>query len=133
MASVGILGSHFAGDFFLGVDILVTSMLVNFLLMSLSLLTLARRNPERAAEMRVLRGRRGRWVAGVAGFAMLGVFLAVHVHKDLSADVGAWYFHSTWLWLGVMAVASGIFVWEMRGLRGEGGDAEAVFRELPRG
>ena len=60
MASVGILGSHFAGDFFLGVDILVTSMLVNFLLMSLSLLTLARRNPERAAEMRVLRGRGGR-------------------------------------------------------------------------
>ncbi|MYH52691.1 MAG: amino acid permease, partial [Gemmatimonadetes bacterium] len=56
MASLGILGSHFAGDFFLGVDILVTSMLVNFLLMSLSLLTLARRNPERAAEMRVLRG-----------------------------------------------------------------------------
>ena len=35
MASVGILGSHLAGDFFLGVDILVTSMLVNFLLMCL--------------------------------------------------------------------------------------------------
>src|SRR5262249_52925352 len=32
MASLGILGSHLAGDFFLGVDILVTSMLVNFLL-----------------------------------------------------------------------------------------------------
>ena len=59
MASAGILGSHFAGDFFLGVDILVTSMLVNFLLMSLSLLMLARRNPERAAEMRVLSGRSG--------------------------------------------------------------------------
>ncbi len=133
MASLGILGSHFAGDFFLGVDILVTSMLVNFLLMSLSLLTLARRNPERAAEMRVLRGRRGQLAAGVGGIVMLGVFLVVHVHKDLSADVGAWYFHSTWLWLGVMAVASGIFLREMRRLRGEGGDTEAVFRELPRG
>ena len=31
MATLGILGSHLAGDFFLGVDILVTSMLVNFL------------------------------------------------------------------------------------------------------
>ncbi len=27
MASVGILGSHFAGDFFLGIDIMVTSMM----------------------------------------------------------------------------------------------------------
>jgi len=36
MASVGILGSHLAGDFFIGVDILVTSMLVNFLFMCLS-------------------------------------------------------------------------------------------------
>ena len=58
MATVGILGSHLAGDFFLGIDILVTSMLVNFLLMCLSLLTLARRNPERAAAMQVLRARR---------------------------------------------------------------------------
>jgi hypothetical protein len=30
MARWGILGSHLAGDFFLGVDILVSSMLVNF-------------------------------------------------------------------------------------------------------
>ena len=45
MATLGILGSHLAGDFFLGVDILVTSMLVNFLLMALSVLTLPARNP----------------------------------------------------------------------------------------
>ncbi|WP_439101041.1 APC family permease, partial [Congregibacter sp.] len=30
MATFGILGSHFASDFFLGIDIMVTSMLVNF-------------------------------------------------------------------------------------------------------
>ncbi|MDZ7650239.1 MAG: hypothetical protein U5K54_25635 [Cytophagales bacterium] len=30
MATIGILGSHFAGDFFLGIDIMVSSMLVNF-------------------------------------------------------------------------------------------------------
>ena len=133
MASVGVVGSHFAGDFFLGVDILVTSMLVNFLLMSLSLLTLARRNPERAAEIRLLRGRRGRWLAGVGGIAIMSVFLVVHVHKDLSAEVGAWYFHSTWLWLGVMAVASGIFFRRMARMHRRGTDLGAVFRELPRG
>ena len=69
----------------------------------------------------------------MVGVALLAVFLVVHVHKDMSADVGAWYFHSTWVWIGVMAVASGIFVREMRRLKRGGGDAEAVFRELPRG
>ena len=133
MASVGILGSHLAGDFFLGIDILVTSMLVNFLLMSLSLLTLARRNPEQAARMKVLRGRTGRLVAGSAGVALLTVFLVVHIHKDLAAEVGAWYFHSTWVWLGVMAVASAIFFRGVRRLRDAGTDIRALFRDLPRG
>ncbi|HEY3585753.1 MAG TPA: APC family permease, partial [Myxococcaceae bacterium] len=40
VASLGILGCQLAGDFFLGVDILVTSMLVNFLLMCGSVLAL---------------------------------------------------------------------------------------------
>ncbi len=133
MASVGIIGSHFAGDFFLGIDILVTSMLVNFLLMSLSLLTLARRNPEQAARMKVLRGGTGRLVAGTSGVALLTVFLVVHIHKDLSADVGVWYFHSTWVWLGVMAVASAIFLRGVARLRRAGTDIRSLFHELPRG
>ena len=58
MASLGILGSHLAGDFFLGVDILVTSMLVNFLLMCVSVLALPWRNPELAKRVRVLPSRR---------------------------------------------------------------------------
>ena len=28
IASIGVLGSHFAGDFFLGIDIMVTAMMV---------------------------------------------------------------------------------------------------------
>ena len=131
MATVGILGSHLAGDFFLGIDILVTSMLVNFLLMCLSLLTLARRNPDRAAGMQVLRGRAGQLVVGSAGVVLLAVFLVVHVNKDLTADVGAWYFHSTWVWTGVMALASAIFFVRVRRMRGQGTDTGALFRELP--
>ena len=64
MATLGILGSHLAGDFFLGVDILVTSMLVNFLLMAVSVLTLPRRNPALARAITVLpnaRARSDRW------------------------------------------------------------------------
>ncbi len=45
-------GCHLAGDFFLGIDVLVTSMLVNFLLMCVSVLWLPRRNPRLAADVR---------------------------------------------------------------------------------
>ncbi|NIW37523.1 MAG: amino acid transporter, partial [Gemmatimonadetes bacterium] len=69
MASLGILGSHLAGDFFLGVDILVTSMLVNFLLMCLTVLTLPGRNPALAGEVKVF-GSRGVQVA-LAGLGVV--------------------------------------------------------------
>jgi amino acid transporter len=54
MASFGIVGSHVAGDFFFGVDILVTSMLVNFLLMGVAVLTLPGRNPAIARDVTVV-------------------------------------------------------------------------------
>ena len=57
MASVGILGSHFAGDFFLGVDIMVTAMLVNFLLMCVTLVALPRINPLLASKISIFKSR----------------------------------------------------------------------------
>ena len=57
--------------------------------------------------------------------------VVVQVTKDLTADVGAWYFHSTPIWLLVMAVASVIFVREWKTLVSSGVDVKAMFRELP--
>jgi amino acid transporter len=131
MASVGILGSHLAGDFFLGVDILVTSMLVNFLVMCLSVLWLPRNNPELAREVKVIRSRRLQVILAGAGVLFLAGFLIIHIWKDLAADVAAWYFHSTWVWLLVMLVASAIYIREMRALRRSGADIDAIFAELP--
>ena len=131
MASVGILGSHLAGDFFLGVDILVTSMLVNFLVMCLTVLALPHQNPEIARDVSVLPSRPQQVVVAVAGLMMLSVFLVVHVWKDLTAEVAAWYFHSTPLWLAVMAVATVIYLKELRGLRLEGVDVDELFSTLP--
>ena len=131
MASVGILGSHLAGDFFLGVDILVTSMLVNFLLMCLSVLWLARSNPEVSARVEVLRGQASRRFVGVVGSLLLVAFLVVHVYKDWTADVDAWYFHSTPLWILVMTVASVIFFVHMSSLKRAGVDVREHFRQLP--
>jgi basic amino acid/polyamine antiporter, APA family len=131
MATASILGSHFAGDFFLGVDILVTSMLVNFGVMCLTVLTLPRRNPAIAARMRVLARPSLRTPLASAGLGLLTLFLVVHVWKDLNADVGAWYFHSTPLWVGVMALATVIYVREVASLRRRGIDTRAIFAELP--
>jgi APA family basic amino acid/polyamine antiporter len=131
IASVSIFGSHFAGDFFLGVDVLVLSMLVNFLVMCLTVLVLPLRNPALASEVGVIRSRALQLVVSVAGMALLGLFLFVHVRRDLSADVAAWYFHSTWVWLLVMALASGVYLMMVRGMRSRGVDVGTRFSTLP--
>ena len=130
MATVGIVGSHLAGDFFLGIDILVTSMLVNFGLICLSLVTLPRRNPDLAADVKVL-GRPAQVVVGGGGAALLGLFLVLHIVKDLSTETTAWYFHSTWVWLLVMGIASLIYLREMARLRQRGVDTDRLFSTLP--
>ena len=131
MASIGILGSHFAGDLFLGIDIMVMSMLVNFLLMCLTVLSLPRVNPALAAEVKVLTTRRWQVLLAGSGVVMLTLFLVVHIIKDLTADTAAWYFHSTPVWLIVMAMATAIYVRELNKLRNEGVDTEALFKALP--
>jgi amino acid transporter len=131
MASIGILGSHFAGDFFLGIDIMVTSMLVNFLLMCLTVISLPRRNPALSGEVKVLTSRLWQWVLAGCGVFMLTGFLIIHVVKDLNADTKAWYFHSTPVWLIVMAIATGIYFRELRKLTRKGVDVAELFRRLP--
>jgi amino acid transporter len=131
MASIGILGSHFAGDLFLGIDIMVTSMLVNFLLMCITVLTLPAVNPQLAAEVKVLTTRPRQVFLAGAGVAMLTLFLVVHVVKDLGADTAAWYFHSTPVWLIVMAMGTVIYFWELRKLRHQGVDTNTLFKDLP--
>jgi amino acid transporter len=131
MASIGILGSHFAGDFFLGIDIMVTSMLVNFLLMCLTVLSLPKVNPALASEVKVLTGRRLQVLLAGAGIVMLTLFLVVHVIKDLTSETAAWYFHSTPVWLIVMAMATAIYVRELDKLKNRGVDTEALFKALP--
>ncbi|MGB1841499.1 MAG: APC family permease [Longimicrobiales bacterium] len=131
MATASILGSHFAGDFFLGVDILVTSMLVNFGVMCLTVLSLPSRNPEIASRMTVVRNRAIQAPLALAGAVLLAVFLGVHLWKDLTAEMSAWYFHSTPLWIAVMAGASVVYFREVAKLKADGVDVKAIFAELP--
>ena len=131
MASLGILGSHFAGTFFLGVDILVSAMLVNFLIMCVTVLTLPSRNAELARAVRVVPHRQSQIVLGALGVILLGIFLATHTWRDLTQPVNAWYFRATWLWLFVMFIGTLIFARERRAMRRRGVDVAAIFRTLP--
>lgn len=131
MATIAILGCHLAGDVFLGIDILVTAMLVNYIAMCVSVLTLPGRNPAIAREIRVLPGRGAQVAVSVIGIVVLSGFLAVHTWKDLSAPVAAWYFRSTPVWLLVMCLATVIYLREVAALRRRGVDVDAIFATLP--
>jgi amino acid transporter len=131
MATLGVVGSHLAGDFFLGVDILVTAMLVNFLLMAVTVLTLPRRNPALAESITVLRSARVRAMLAALGVIVLAVYLIVHTVKDLSAPAAAWYFRSTYLWGLVLAAGSVIYWREMRTLKRQGVNLRERFAQLP--
>lgn len=130
MASVGILGSHLAGDFFLGIDIMVTSMLINFICMCLAVLALPSRNRALFSAITVIRSRTVQVILATAGLLTLGGLLGIHVYKDLSADT-TWYFRSTPVWILVMSAASGLYFFERRKLIRSGVDEKKLFSTLP--
>lgn len=131
MASIGVLGSHFAGDFFLGIDIMVTSMMVNFLLMCVTLVSIRKVNPILAKRISVLKNRTLQLCIGWLGIITLIAFLGIHTYKDLTAQTTAWYFHSTPIWLIVMGFASFIFMYNWRLLRKKNDHLSELFLNLP--
>lgn len=131
MATLSILGCHLAGDFFLGVDILVTAMLANYIVMCVAVLTLPGRNPAIARDVRVLPSRTAQVAVAGAGIVVLGAFFAMQTWKDLSGNAAAWYFRATPVWLLVMALATVIYVREVRAARRRGVDVDAIFATLP--
>lgn len=131
MASIGVLGSHFAGDFFLGIDIMVTSMMVNFLLMCITLVSIGKLNPEIAKRIGVLKNRTMQLLIGWMGIITLSAFLIIHTYKDMMAETKAWYFHSTPIWGIVMGVASAIFVYNWVRLKKNEPLLKERFLQLP--
>jgi APA family basic amino acid/polyamine antiporter len=110
VASIGSIGSHFAGDFFLGIDIMVTSMMVNFLLMCITVITIVKVNPKLYQEITILKNRSLQKIIGYIGSFVIVIFLVIHTYKDLTSEVDAWYFHSTFIYLIVMTLASLYFL-----------------------
>jgi basic amino acid/polyamine antiporter, APA family len=131
IASAGILGSHFAGDFFLGIDIMVTSMLVNFLLMCISVILFPIQNPLLASQIGIFKSRKIQLIIGIGGTILILSFLIIHTLKDLTSTASAWYFHSTPVWLIVMSSASVLFFFQWKKLKVSGVDTKTQFSTLP--
>ena len=132
MASVGVLGSHFAGDFFLGIDIMVTSMMVNFLLMCITLLTIPYINPKLTSKISVITKRSHQLLISIFGILFLLLFLFVHTYKDLTSNASNWYFHSTPVWLIVMFIGSIIFLLKWREIGRTDKEQYNRFKVLPK-
>lgn len=131
LATLGILGGHFLGDFFLGVDILVTAMLVNFLVMAGAVLRLPARNPALAQAVAVVRSRPVQVTVAVTALVLLSALLAAQTWRDLTAPGVAWYARSTVVWGIVMTVGTLVYWRETRALARRGGDLRAITSVLP--
>jgi len=129
ISALGILGCHFAGDIFLGIDIMVTSMLVNFILICLSVVFLPLKNKTLSANMLGYQFPKIRTLLALLGVFLLSILMVFHTIKDLNSSLSHWYFKATWVWLIVMTMGS---VWfYLFWLKNKNGKSH--FEELPEG
>lgn len=109
VSSIGVLGSHYAGTFFLGIDIMVVAMMFNFLIITITLFRLEHK-PDLLVRITFLRNEFLRKSFSATGIAILLMFLIIHVSKEMTGPPGAWYFRGTLVWMMVM-VAGSIIYW----------------------
>lgn len=114
MASIGIIGSHFAGDFFLGIDIMVTAMMINFTLMCITLLLIDERQPQIAAQIKIFKTTTGRKIIGAIGLFLMMIFLGIHLYKDMVVSKQIWYLKSTPTYLFVMGLGTAIYFYKTK-------------------
>jgi APA family basic amino acid/polyamine antiporter len=88
-------------------------------------------NPELASRVAILKKRHLQKLLGWSGSILLSGFLVVHVWKDMTSTAQAWYFHSTPVWLIVMAMGSVLFFVKLQALRSSGTDTRELFNKLP--
>jgi hypothetical protein len=110
---------------------MVTSMLVNFIFMCLSVAWLPKRNPTLATQILIFPNPLLRAIIVGIGLIFLCSFLGIHTYKDLNASVDAWYFHSTWIWLLVMGMASLLFFFRWKKLKEANPSLLEKFSKLP--
>ena len=85
-------------------------MMINFLLMCITVITIIRVNPKLYQEITIFKNRSLQKIIGYLGSVVIVIFLVIHTYKDLTSEVDAWYFHSTFIYVIVMTLASLYFL-----------------------
>lgn len=129
--SLSVIGCHFAGDFFLGVDVLVLSMLLNFLLMGAAVISFPRVNPHLYREVQFLRSRNVQVAVAAIAAVCLAALLVIQVVADINSPT-PWIMKSTTLWVVVMGIAAVMFQRAWQRMVAAGVDpAATIFNRLP--
>lgn len=110
VASVGILGCHFASDIFLGIDIMVISMLINFILICFAVLYLPKTTSPEMNHVKFLKNKFVQHLIAFAGIISLSVFLFIIIKNDATTPHKAFYFHPTIVWIIVMAFSAIVYL-----------------------
>ena len=131
VASSGVLGTHFASDIFLGIDIMVISMLANFILICIAVLSISKYNPTLAAEISIIKNTTLQKCIAVAGIISLCFFLMIMIEQDINSVSKSWYFYPSLVWLIVMLIASLIFFIYWRRLKKNNSHLKEAFKKLP--
>ena len=131
VATCGIIGTHFASDIFLGIDIMVISMLVNFILICIAVLNIGKYNPNLSKAISIIKNRTVQKIIAGTGVLSLGFFLILMIEQDISSVSKAWYFYPSLVWLIVMMISSAIFFMYWNRLKKTGVDLDEYFKQLP--
>ena len=131
VSSFGILGSHFASDIFLGIDIMVIAMLVNFILICISVLLIHQNNPLLGNQITVVKNKGVQRLIALFGLISLTALLIINIVNDISAAKTAWYFHATYVFTAVMLLATIIFTIFWNQLKKSGTFDADYFKNLP--
>ncbi|MFQ6081869.1 MAG: APC family permease [Candidatus Aminicenantia bacterium] len=132
ISSLVILGCHYAGDFFLGIDITVTSLVFTYVLISVSVISFPFVNKKLYNEIAFIKNRFAQIIIAVISIFTLSVLFFIVIWGDVKKSVSAWYFHATYIWLIVMAIGVVIFVIQWKLLKKKGIDPKKdIFSKLP--
>jgi APA family basic amino acid/polyamine antiporter len=131
LGTASVIGCKAGGDFFLGVDILVISMLFNYFLMAWAVLAFPAVNPVLYRRVGFMRSRGTQVVVASTAMLTLGLLIVVQVVADWRSTA-SWYARSTPEWLIVMAAGSIVFGLSWARLKRQGIDPRVeIFGQLP--
>ncbi len=106
VASIGVLGCYFAADIFLGIDIMVISMLVNFILICISVINIPKTNSEQEKSITIFKNKNIQKLIAYIGIATLLCFLMIIINNDINTAQKSFYLHPTYVWMIVMLLSA---------------------------